>query len=134
MGEFGRCLKLGRLVRFQASSGMVENELLAARDDLDSALASRQLGNAKWASIQAYYSMFHCAKALVLAKGYREKGHLCLLVALRQLYVRTGEMDEGISLAISRWPWTSGTRPTMASSTAPVELGSPSRWRRECSR
>ncbi len=41
--------------------------------------------------------MFHCAKALVLAKGYREKGHACLLVALRELYVRTGELERRLT-------------------------------------
>jgi uncharacterized protein (UPF0332 family) len=97
MREFERCLKLGRLVRFKASSGMVEKEVLASREDLVSASTSHQQGNDKWASVQAYYSMFHCAKALVLAKGYREKGHACLLVALRELYVKTGEMDKGLA-------------------------------------
>ena len=47
----------------------------------------------KWASVQAYYSIFHAAKALVLEKGYREKSHYCLLIALRELYVRTKELD-----------------------------------------
>jgi uncharacterized protein (UPF0332 family) len=97
MGDLERCLKQRRLVRFHASREMVKKELLAARHDLETASASRQQGNDKWASIQAYYSMFHCAKALVLAKGYREKGHACLLVALRELYIQTGEMDEGIA-------------------------------------
>lgn len=97
MGEFERCLGQGRLVRFTASEEMVAREVLAARQDLESARSSRSRGNDKWASIQAYYSMFHCAKALVLAKGYREKGHMCLLMALRALYVRTGELDRGIA-------------------------------------
>ena len=97
MGEFERCLKQGRLVRFVASPGMFDRELLADRHDLEAASYSRKVGNDKWASIQAYYSMFHCAKALVLAKGYREKGHYCLLVALRELYVNTGEMEGRIA-------------------------------------
>ena len=62
-----------------------------------SASTSRRHGNDKWASIQAYYSMFHCTKALVLTKGFREKGHACLIVALRELYVGTGEMDRGLA-------------------------------------
>ncbi len=47
MGEFGRCLKLGRLVRFSASPGMVEKELHAAQQDLESAFDSRERGNDK---------------------------------------------------------------------------------------
>ena len=30
--------------------------------------------------------MFHTAKALVYRKGYREKSHVCLSIALRALY------------------------------------------------
>ena len=37
--------------------------------------------------------MFHSVKAIVLAKGFREKSHWCLLVALRELLVGTGELD-----------------------------------------
>lgn len=96
MGEFERCVERGRLVRFQASRAMIDKELRGAEHDLGSARASRARGDDKWASVQAYYSMFHCAKALVLARGYREKGHLCLVVALRELYVGEGALDERI--------------------------------------
>lgn len=41
--------------------------------------------------------MFHAIKALVLQKGYREKSHYCLLVALRELYVETGEFDSELA-------------------------------------
>ena len=48
----------------------------------------------KWAALQAYYSMFHAAKALVLEKGYREKSHYCRLIALKELYVNQGLMNQ----------------------------------------
>jgi uncharacterized protein (UPF0332 family) len=35
--------------------------------------------------------MFHSAKALVLSKGYREKSHLCLSIALKTLFA--GEIE-----------------------------------------
>jgi uncharacterized protein (UPF0332 family) len=73
---------------------MIEKEMKAARIDLETAEDSLSRGHVKWASVQAYYSMFHSAKALVLSKGYREKSHWCLLVALRELMVETGELDE----------------------------------------
>ena len=97
MSEFEGCIRQGRLVRFRASPAMVEKELKGAQHDLKSARASREHGDDKWASVQAYYSMFHCAKALVLAKGYREKSHLCLVVALRELYVKEGTLDERVA-------------------------------------
>ena len=36
--------------------------------------------------------MFHAARALLYAKGYREKSHYCLSVALLELYVDAGEL------------------------------------------
>ena len=37
--------------------------------------------------------MFHAARALVYSRGYREKSHHCLAVALRALFVDESEMD-----------------------------------------
>jgi len=41
----------------------------------------------KWATIQGYYAIFHSATALLYEKGFREKSHHALLVAVRELYV-----------------------------------------------
>jgi uncharacterized protein (UPF0332 family) len=38
--------------------------------------------------------MYHVAKSLVLKKGYREKSHFCLIIALRELYVKEYELDK----------------------------------------
>ncbi|MFQ6088618.1 MAG: HEPN domain-containing protein [Candidatus Methanofastidiosia archaeon] len=72
---------------------MIKKELEGAKYDLMSAEESLRNGDYKWSSVQAYYSFFHSAKALVLKKGYREKSHYCLLVALRELYVKTRKLD-----------------------------------------
>ena len=93
MSDFERCLKDGRIARVRIDRAMVSKELEIAALDLDAARDSLASGNAKWASTQSYYSMFHSAKALVLSKGYREKNHWCLLVGLRELLVGTGELD-----------------------------------------
>ncbi len=95
MKEFEKCIKERRIVRFQASEGMINKELDSAEYDLARAQSSLTSEDYKWASVQAYYSMFHAAKGLVLRKGYREKGHYCLMVALRELYVKSEELDEG---------------------------------------
>ena len=70
--DLQRCLRAGRIVRVTPSVPMIEKELDAAQLDLETAEGSLSRDNAKWASVQAYYSMFHSAKALVLWKGYRE--------------------------------------------------------------
>jgi len=43
-------------------------------------------GDFKWATVQAYYAMFHSARALLYSQGYREKSHRALLTALREIF------------------------------------------------
>ncbi len=44
------------------------------------------------AEIAAYNSAFHSARALLFAKGYVERSHYCLIVALRHLYSNDDEI------------------------------------------
>lgn len=97
MSEFEKCVKRGALKQFEgAGSDVVESELRAAREDLADAefLAVNEMP--KRTTITAYYAMFHAARAAILAKGYMEKSHYCLLVAFRELY---GTDREGVELA-----------------------------------
>ncbi|RLF69457.1 MAG: hypothetical protein DRN57_00670 [Thermoplasmata archaeon] len=72
MSEFERCLKERRLLKMESSDKMIEKELEGARYDLMRAEESMHNGDYKWSSVQAYYSLFHAAKALV-SKGAIEK-------------------------------------------------------------
>ena len=94
MNEFEKCVNNGKIVRIKPKKEIIDKEIHDAGYDLNKAEESLKKGDAKWASIQAYYSMFHSAKALVLKKGYREKSHYCLFVALKELYGETGELDK----------------------------------------
>lgn len=96
MNEFQKCLEQRRIVKIIPTQELIEKELTHAKYDLKSAEESLEKEDSKWSSVQAYYSMFHTAKALVLKKGYREKSHYCLIVALRELYITTGELDANI--------------------------------------
>jgi uncharacterized protein (UPF0332 family) len=96
ISEFKRCLEKAKIVTFEKGPSLVEKELNSANDDLLSSTDSFERKNYKWATIQAYYSMFHTARALVYAKKYREKSHYCLVVALEHLYVEKGFIEKGI--------------------------------------
>jgi len=65
---------------------LVLKEISAAKSDLKDAKESMDRKKFKWATIQGYYSMFHSARAVLFEKGYREKSHYALLVAIRELY------------------------------------------------
>lgn len=75
-----------KLVRASVSRAMILKETTAARNDLRDAKDSLESKKHKWATVQGYYSMFHSARALLYNKGFREKSHYALLLAIRELY------------------------------------------------
>jgi len=102
--EFTRCVEKGKIVPFAKGPSLVSKELDSSNDDPAASKDSLARGNYKWATIQAYYSMFHIARALIYAKKYREKSHYCLVVALEHLYVQRGILEKGFveSLVIGK--------------------------------
>jgi len=76
-----------KLTRITTDRKLVLKEIVASKSDLADAKESLALNKFKWATIQGYYSMFHSARALLYEKGYREKSHWALLVAIGELYV-----------------------------------------------
>jgi len=89
-----KLLEERKLVRIKPDKKLVLKEMAAAKSDLKDAKESIALKKFKWATIQGYYSMFHSARALLFAKGYREKSHYALLVAIRDLYA--GEIERSL--------------------------------------
>lgn len=86
MKTFDECLKKGGLKKVSADGNITERELDAAKKDFESCQRSVEEDDWNWAVVQAYYSAFHAARALLLKKGYKERSHECVPVALRQLY------------------------------------------------
>lgn len=84
--EIRRLLEERKLIRIKTDRKLVLKEIAAAKSDLKDAKESFGIKKYKWATIQGYYSMFHTARAMLFKKGYREKSHYALLVAIRELY------------------------------------------------
>jgi uncharacterized protein (UPF0332 family) len=91
--EFKKCLESKKIVAFPTGKKLAAKELSIAKSDLSDAKAGFDTGRYKWSIIQAYYAMFHAARALIYSQGYREKSHYCLAIALRSLFVDEGAMD-----------------------------------------
>jgi uncharacterized protein (UPF0332 family) len=91
--EFKQCLENKKIVSFARGKNLVKKELAVAKSDLADAKAGYENGRYKWSTIQAYYAMFHAARALVYSQGYREKSHYCLATALKALFVDEGTME-----------------------------------------
>jgi len=102
--ELQRMIKERRLTRIRADIELILKEMREAEVDLDEAKDSLVRKRFKWATIQGYYSMFHAARALVYRKGFREKSHHALLVALRNLLigelgvVHVGDFEDAMRL------------------------------------
>ena len=91
--EFKQCLESKKIIPFARGKELIEKEISVAQSDLSDAKAGFDNQRYKWSTIQAYYAMFHAARALIYSQGYREKSHYCLAVALRVLFVDEGKMD-----------------------------------------
>ncbi len=94
--DFEDCLKKEKISKFAGAKKLSGRELTTAQEDLTAAQESLKQDNDKWATIQAYYAMFHTARALLYSKGYREKSHYCLIVAMKALFVQEGLLDAAL--------------------------------------
>jgi len=92
--EFQKLLEDRKLMKIRPDKKLVLKEMSAAKSDLKDAKESIDRKKFKWATIQGYYSMFHSARAMLFEKGYREKSHYALLVAIRELY--SNEMEHSL--------------------------------------
>jgi uncharacterized protein (UPF0332 family) len=89
-----KCLESPYLSRDSDAPKRVGGLLSKAGDRLEAA-ANLQATGGDGADISflSYEAMFCCLRALVYAKGYREGGLRCLMLAAENLYVRTGQLD-----------------------------------------
>lgn len=92
--DFEKCLKYKRIVSQEFTKHLIDSELNASKADLKRAKKTFDEKDYKWATIPAYYSMFHAARTLLFKRGYREKSHLCLKAAIQALFVDKGIMDQ----------------------------------------
>ncbi|MFC1806925.1 HEPN domain-containing protein [Candidatus Omnitrophota bacterium] len=92
--EFQKAIDKKRILPFSQGKRLVKEELKQAQDDLKEAIDRFNNKKYKYTTITGYYSMFHSARALIYAKGYREKSHYYLVVAMNSLFVEKGILPE----------------------------------------
>ncbi len=91
---FEECLNKHKITFFPRARKLVRKEFSSAVEDLTEAKDRLSNGKYKYATINAYYSIFHAARSLLYSKGYRERSHHCLAAALEALFADRGLMDE----------------------------------------
>jgi uncharacterized protein (UPF0332 family) len=79
--------KADRLIRKESrASERVTISLETAERFIRSAQKNLEIEEYEMAQLAAYNSVFHSGRALLFAKGYVERSHFCLVVALKHLY------------------------------------------------
>lgn len=97
--EWKAALEKKRIVPFPAGRQLVAKELEATAQDLEEADDRFAHKRWKYVTITAYYAMFHAARALLYHRGYREKSHHFLSVAIEALYVDSGALSPTMARA-----------------------------------
>jgi uncharacterized protein (UPF0332 family) len=92
----------GKLKKAIISKEMYVKEFGISGKDLETSKKSFEDENYKWATIQAYYSIFHAVKALVYRAGYREESHSALKTAFKELYIDSGILPSSIYNTLER--------------------------------
>lgn len=94
--RFENCLLKGRIIPVMPDWDLILTELNEADRDLVASMRAKENKDGKWVIITAYSSMFHAYRALIMAKGYREKTEDCLREAIDVLYVEEGTLDSAL--------------------------------------
>ena len=80
------CLDKGLIKKDLRVTERVESSLVTSESFLRSAERNFEIEEYEMTEIAAYNSAFHSARALLFAKGYTERSHYCLGIALKSLY------------------------------------------------
>ena len=104
INTFPKCLDSPYLLIDKDAPARVGALMSTAADRLEAAAKISQTGVGDMADVSflSYEAMFNCLRALVYAKGYREMGLRCLMLACEDLYVKTGMLEAGNIHAFER--------------------------------
>jgi len=77
------CIEKGHLAEIEPNVDFAGKEMKEAEADLKTSAAQFGLSDFKWTTIQAYYAMFHAAKAVLFKAGFKEKAHYAIGIVLQ---------------------------------------------------
>jgi len=94
---FKEAIEKKKIFHFSKAKNLVDKELRVAIDDLAEAKDRFKHERYKYATINAYYATFHAARALLFSKGYRERSHYALYIAIEVLFVEADILEKRYS-------------------------------------
>lgn len=103
INTFSKCPDSPYLVQDADATTRVGPLLSLAGDRLEAAANLREAGGDQADVVSmSYEATFACVRALVYARGYREMGLRCLLLACEEFYIRPGLLDPAHVHAMQR--------------------------------
>jgi uncharacterized protein (UPF0332 family) len=72
----------------------IPESLKIAERFLEEARGNLKMGYNEGAELLAYNAAFHCARALLFSKGFTERSHACLIIALNSVFKDEDELKE----------------------------------------
>ena len=86
------CLSKGMIRKDKYAPDRVKKSLEIAKRFLDSSKKNIEIEELEMAEIASYNSIFHSSRALLFNKEYTERSHVCVIIALRELYKDDDEL------------------------------------------
>jgi len=93
--RLSNCFKEGLLKREKPSNMKVKESLELAKHFLERGKGNLDLKYHDIALICIYNSMLHAARALLFRDGIKERSHICVVLYLREKYVKQGILQAG---------------------------------------
>ena len=88
------CLSKGLIRKDKSAPQRVNKSLEIAERFLSSAKKNIEIEELEMAEIASYNSIFHSARSLLFKKEYTERSHICVILALKELYKSNHELIE----------------------------------------
>jgi len=92
--NFNDCLSKGLIRKDKSASERVKKSLEIAERFLLASKKNIEIEELEMAEIAAYNSIFHSARSLLFKKGYIERSHICVILALKELYKNNHQLIE----------------------------------------
>jgi len=91
--NFDECIEKGLITKDPQSAERIESSLKVSERFLEQAKGNMKMKYYVACELLAYNSCFHAGRALLYSKNYRERSHVCLIVALTSLFEKDSQIS-----------------------------------------
>ena len=88
------CFSKRLIIKVKSASERVKKSLDIAERFLSSAKKNIEIEELEMSEIASYNSIFHSARSLLFKKEYTERSHICVILALKDLYKNNHKLIE----------------------------------------